>query len=146
MTSPYLIPDLKADEGCRLHAYPDPLSGGVPWTVGYGCTGQDIGPNTIWTQAQADDALSARVGTLITELARQLVWFTRISDLRQDVLVNMAYQLGLHGLMGFPHTLALVQVGDYLGASKAMLASEWAKQTPNRAKRLSQQMATNSHA
>lgn len=53
MTSPHLLDDIRRDEGCEPHAYPDPLSGGDPWTIGYGCTGPGIGPGTIWTEAQA---------------------------------------------------------------------------------------------
>lgn len=41
-------------EQCRLKAYPDPKTGGAPWTCGWGTTGTDIGPNTVWTQAYAD--------------------------------------------------------------------------------------------
>ena len=54
MTSPHLIPDLMSDEGCRLTAYPDPLSGGDPWTIGYGATGPSISKGTVWVQEQAD--------------------------------------------------------------------------------------------
>ena len=44
-------------EGCRLTAYPDPKTGGDPWTIGHGSTGPGIGPGVVWTQAQADARL-----------------------------------------------------------------------------------------
>jgi lysozyme len=50
-------------ESCRLKAYPDPKTGGAPWTVGWGATGPGINADTVWTQAEAD-----------TRLARDLVF------------------------------------------------------------------------
>lgn len=67
---------IKEWEKLKLRAYPDPLSplaksiqagkadfklDGKPWTVGYGSTGPDIGPGTVWTEEQADHRLAERV-------------------------------------------------------------------------------------
>ena len=145
MTSQYLITDLKRDEGCRLHAYPDPLSGGEPWTIGYGSTGPGIGPNTVWTQEQADDALLTRASAIEQTLTQTLDWYAGLSPLRQDCLVNMAYNMGVQGLLAFHHTLGSIAIGEWQDAHDGMLASAWAHQVPNRAKRLAQQMLTNVH-
>ena len=59
---------LKLDEGLKLTAYPDPKSGKDPWTIGYGCTGPGIGKGTVWTQAQADGAILARVHLIESQL------------------------------------------------------------------------------
>ena len=48
---------IKRFEGCDLEAYPDPKTNGEPWTIGFGSTGPGIGPDTVWTQAQADERL-----------------------------------------------------------------------------------------
>ena len=45
---------LKTWEGCRLSAYPDPASGGAPWTIGYGHTGAEVVPGLTITQEQAN--------------------------------------------------------------------------------------------
>ncbi len=45
---------LKTWEGCELSAYPDPASGGAPWTIGYGHTGPDVVPGLTISQAQAE--------------------------------------------------------------------------------------------
>lgn len=45
---------IKETESLRLVAYPDPKTGGDPWTVGYGATGEGIGPGTVWTKEHAD--------------------------------------------------------------------------------------------
>ena len=52
---------LKTWEGCRLSAYPDPASGGAPWTIGYGHTGPDVVPGLTITQQQADALLQKDV-------------------------------------------------------------------------------------
>ena len=52
---------IKRWEGCRLEAYPDPASGGEPWTIGWGATGPGIKKGVRWTQAQADDRLALDV-------------------------------------------------------------------------------------
>lgn len=134
------MPQIKADEGCRLTAYPDPLSGREPWTIGYGATGAAIGPFTVWTQDQADADLQARLEALCGSLDGKIPWWRTMALPRQAVLLNMAYQLGVGGLLGFPHMLSCAEVADYADAAEAMLDSKWAHQTPNRAKRLSGQM------
>ena len=55
---------IKRFEGCakrradgRYEAYPDPATGGAPWTIGWGSTGPDIGEGLVWTQAQCDERL-----------------------------------------------------------------------------------------
>lgn len=52
---------IKKWEGCKLTAYPDPGTGGDPWTIGWGQTGPTIRKGVVWTQAQADAALLAEV-------------------------------------------------------------------------------------
>ena len=56
--------EIKRHEGCKLEAYPDPGTGGDPWTIGYGATGPDIHPGVVWSQEQADTDLSNRLHTL----------------------------------------------------------------------------------
>ena len=135
-------PQIKQDEGCRLHSYPDPLSGGDPWTIGYGATGPDIGPATIWTQEEADTDLGVRLSVLCDSLDGALPWWIGLAAPRAAVLVNMAYNLGLNGLLGFPHMLAAAQAGKWAEAHDEMLNSAWARQVPARALRLANQMQT----
>lgn len=53
-TSPRGKALVQSFEDCILRAYPDPKTGGAPWTCGWGSTGTDIGPDTEWTQEYAD--------------------------------------------------------------------------------------------
>lgn len=128
---------LKRDEGVCEHAYYDSL-GYI--TVGCGRlldarkTGAGLRP------AEIDLLLNNDIEDRIFALTQSLPWFKTLDDARRGVIVNMAYQLGLQGLMGFQHMLAAVARGDWPAASAAMLDSEWARQTPARAQRLALQM------
>ena len=135
MTTPLLIEDLKRDEGCRLTAYKDTL--GV-WTVGYGHA--HVAPGTVWTQAQADSALDADIAIAVHDLDFRLPWWRKLDDVRQDVLAELAFNIGVEGLLGFHNTLAFVEAGNYAAASGGLLASKWARQVGARATRLAAMM------
>jgi len=78
-------------------------------------------------------------------LKTMLPFFNALGPARQDALINMAYQLGVNGLLGFNRTLHYLQRGDYELAAKEALDSIWAKQTPERAKRIAEQIKTGVH-
>lgn len=137
-----LIDDLKRDEGLRLRAYPDPLTGGAPWTIGYGHTGADVRVGTVWTRDQAEEALRADMAIAIAGLDKALPWWRRMVPVRQDVLINMAFNLGLSRLLGFANTLQKMKAGDYQGAADGMAHSLWARQVGGRAARLVTMMRT----
>ena len=61
---------------------------------------------------------------------------------RQAILISMAYQMGADGLSKFTNTLKSVATQNWHAAQAGMLASKWAKQTPNRANRHATQMLT----
>jgi lysozyme len=62
--------------------------------------------------------------------------------LRQRVLIDMAFNMGTTGLLGFTGTLARVEQRDYAGAAAGMLASRWASQVGKRATALADMMRT----
>ena len=64
------------------------------------------------------------------------------NDARKSILISMAYQMGADGLAKFNNTLKAVADQRWDDAASGMLASAWAKQTPNRAARHAQQMKT----
>ena len=66
--------------------------------------------------------------------------FPIVEDLHveaQEVVYEMCYQLGLAGFSKFKKTIQFLRLGNYEACSLEMLDSRWARQTPNRAKRLS---------
>lgn len=134
---PQLIAALKIDEGLRLTAYRDTV--GV-WTVGYGHAHVD--PGTVWTRAQAEHMLIDDVRAHNAKLYARAPWIKNLDPVRRRVLENMAFNLGIDGLLGFNNTLKAVQDGRYDDAANGMLASKWAKQVKGRAVRLAQEMRT----
>lgn len=133
-----LTRQLRGDEGVEESAYQDHLG---YWTIGVGRLidkrkGGRLRPHEI------DYLLQSDIDERIDDLSRRIPWFLNLDSARQGVLLNMSFQLGVDGLLGFKNTLAMVKSGDYDGASRGMLQSLWARQTPERAKRMSEQMRT----
>ena len=104
-------------EKCKLHAYPDPATGGKPWTIGWGATGMDIGPNTVWTQAQADADLQKRIDKLGESIDGYGVPLTCS---QKGALVSLAYNIGI-GNLGTSTLLKCLRRGDIAGASSQFL-------------------------
>jgi lysozyme len=112
--TPAGLAQLKRDEGCRLNAYQD--EGGV-WTIGYGCTGKGIGPGLVWTQAQADAELLERVAQAQVGLQRLWPHLAALDPVRQDVLINIAFNIGDVGLTHWPVTLGDAAAGRFAQAA-----------------------------
>lgn len=162
MTTPHLARDIAQDEGLRLTAYPDPESSlgkakqlgmtklqglsGAPWTIGHGHTGPEVCEGLCWTPEEAAEALRQDIATACAELDRHAPWWRSMCDARQDVLANMAFNLGWTRLSKFKNTLAAMQRHDYEAAAKGMLKSLWAKQVGRRALTLAEQMRTGARA
>jgi lysozyme len=94
------------------------------------------------TEAQAELLLILEVQRLHGELGRRLPWFAKLDEVRQAVLINMAFNLGTAGLLAFVNTLRYVKNGDYRQAAKNMLLSKWSRQVGKRADELALQMET----
>lgn len=86
---------IKRFEGCELTAYPDPGTGGAPWTIGWGATGPSIGPGVVWTQQQADARLVSDLKKYGDEVAAALgSALPRTSQRQFDALVSFHYNTG----------------------------------------------------
>jgi lysozyme len=84
-------------EGCRLLAYPDPASGGDPWTIGWGSTGHEIKRGVVWTQAQCDARLLHDLLTVYGPAVDKLL-IHDTPDREKAALVSFAYNLGATAL------------------------------------------------
>lgn len=139
--TPQLSDDLKRDEGCRTTAYEDTV--GV-WTIGYGHA--HVAPGTVWTLAQCSDALTTDIARAVALCTVHIPWWLALNDARQDVMVNLMFNMGwgdgVHGLSSFKNTLRAIEDGRYVAAAAGLLASRWAKQVKGRAIRLAAQMRT----
>lgn len=162
--------DLERHEGFRAYAYPDPLSplakkykglqwgfkparellilvkdmgeeDGRPWTVGFGDT-HGVTPDSTRTREQAERRLEQHIIEGEAALAAALPWYKDASFVTRTVLLNMAFNMGLKGLLGFKNTLRYVQNKDYEKAAHNMTLSLWYRQVGSRAKELVERMRT----
>lgn len=128
MISNQIFADLKSDEGFRSKLY---FCTAGKATIGYG-----LNLEAGITEEEAAWLLRHRLGKLYVDLERKIPNFKRYPDGVKRALINMAYQMGINGLLGFKNTLRLIDEGKYPEAAKNALKSKWATQTPNRAKRV----------
>ena len=97
---------IKRFEGCARRradgmvvAYPDPGTGGAPWTIGWGATGRDsfgggmIGPGTCWTQGQCDARLAQDLTRYAAEVAAA-IGTAPTTQAQFDALVSFHYNTG----------------------------------------------------
>ena len=114
----YALRLIKKWEGCRLTAYPDPATGGDPWTIGWGSTGKGIGPGVQWTLEQADGRLSRDVGQFMGSVERMLRVKPEPNEL--GAMTSLAYNIGL-GNFRSSTLLRKYNAGDKAGAAAEFL-------------------------
>jgi|SRR5271157_67121 len=137
-----IIDQLKRDEGFRSEVYAD--SRGFS-TIGYG---HNLDANPIkdlvvpMTVASATLILGTDVERISRFLQLRLPWVVNLDDARHGVLQNMAFNMGVPGLLEFHHDLADTQAGNYEKAAADMQASAWYTEVGERAMRLVEQMRT----
>jgi len=121
--------DLIAEEGVRLKPYLCPAG---ETTIGVGRNLDDVGI----TQDEAMEMLDNDIDRVNAQLAKALPWLeTKPPDV-QRAIANMTFQMGIGALLKFKKMLAAIQARDYNAARREALNSAWAKQTPQRAKRV----------
>jgi len=127
-----LRPRLEKNEGIRLKPYRD--SKGY-LTIGIG---RNLDTKGI-SREEADIMLGNDIIEAIDLVRHNIPWSVNLDDQRFSVLVEMAFQLGIGGLLLFRQTLGYLEKGDYELAALAMLESKWAKEdSPKRALELSE--------
>lgn len=144
-----LLKQIEVHENCRAQVYDD-------------ATGKPIGPGTVvkgtptigigLACGKGHDGLYREESLLILDrrlderehgLRAALPWFDRLDDVRQCVLIEMAFQNGVQGLLDFKDMLAAVEAGDWVRAELEMLDSRWATQAQHeRVQTLTSQMRT----
>lgn len=102
---------IKSFEGLRLDAYPDPGTGGEPWTIGVGHTGGVKKGDRI-TEAQADAFLASDLARFEKAVARLA---PKTTQAQFDALVSFAFNLG-EGALERSTLLKKHNAGDYAGA------------------------------
>ena len=136
-------------EGLKLNAYKCPAD---KWTIG---VGRNLEANPL-TEEEMLEVLK-EVGITkeiamhwlkkeIRQVKRKLAnyeWYTSQSEIRRRVLIDMAFNLGVSGLLSFRNMIGALEVGNYEVAAEEMLDSKWAEQVGKRAERLALMMKNN---
>ena len=125
-----LLESIKHHEGFVEHVYDDSL--GIP-TIGYGFAIKDL----ILQEDLCDEILLRKLRILGRSVMGKFPFFDSLPSDCKDVLMEMCYQLGVTGVSKFKKALKAMEDGDWEKAADEMLDSKWAKQTPNRAKEMS---------
>ena len=84
-----------SDGSCK--AYPDPGTGGHPWTIGYGSTGPSVNKDTVWTLEQADQALEEHILYFCTGVLQQCPNLINY-PYKLASIISFAYNVGLGNL------------------------------------------------
>lgn len=135
-----LVSDLQRDEGWRGYLYddatgkkivPGAMVQGHP-TCGWGFA-LDVAP---LTQAEAAPILAARALAVVSGLLAAIPWMASLSEPRQRAMNNMAYNLGVAGLLKFDTFLSLMEQGKFDEAADDLEGTAWYSQVGDRSKRI----------
>ncbi len=127
---------LKDDEGVRLVVYKD-TRGFLTVGVGHRVTPADmlrVGQKI--SQARADRLFAFDLDRTIVDCARELEGWVGFPGDIQEILINLAFNLGIVGLLKFERTLSYLRSKAYHDAADALVASRWYRQVGNRSKRI----------
>ena len=130
-----LLKEIKRHEGFEPRVYK--CTEGVD-TIGYGFAIKDLHLD----EDIAELILMRKIQKLLERIIVAFSWFENSPEEVKFVVTNMCYQLGVRGFSKFKQTIYYLETEQYEEASLEMLDSLWAKQTPNRAKELSEQISS----
>lgn len=130
-----LIALIKLHEGFSPRLYPDRGA----WSIGYGhnCT---TGPPL--SREAAEHIMLDDLDAAWQEVSESIPWFRNLDDVRQAVLADMSYNMGVRVLLRFVMMIDALGQRDYHRAAAEMLNSQWATQVGERARRLARMMET----
>jgi len=130
MVSLELLSSIRKHEGFRSKVYK--CSEGFD-TIGYGFAVKDL----VLDEDICNIILQRKLESLIRSIEFKFSWYADLPNAVKDVMIEMCYQLGVNGVSKFKKTIEHLKNEEWELAADEMLDSKWAKQTPNRAKALS---------
>ncbi len=136
--------ELRRDEGVKYLPYQDnsPQKNSTVG-IGHNLTAFPM-PGEIYpmTDGRVSQVLTIDLTRTFAGLDACLPWWRALDEVRQRVVANMAFNMGVDGLLTFVNTLKAIQSGNYRGAAVGMRASQWAVEVGARAVRLADAMQT----
>ncbi|WP_310633728.1 glycoside hydrolase family protein [Paraburkholderia sp.] len=138
-----LYAELRRDEGVRTTPYKD-TKGKLTVGVGHNLTASPLPAGWTYplTQAQITQLLVADVADTLAQLDARAKWWRTLSEVRQRVVANMAFNLGVDKFLGFARAIAAMKEGGWDTAADEMQSSLWFRQVGARAVRLCAAMRT----
>jgi lysozyme len=108
---------LEDREGRMHNAYPDPNTGGAPWTIGVGHTGPEVHPGLVWTDAQIDAAFAIDIKRFEKAVNDPVLYSKgiRLTQNQFDALVSMAHNVG--EIISSSTLIKRINANDFKGAS-----------------------------
>lgn len=114
---------------------------GAPWTVGFGFT-HGVTLDSRMNRITAERRLEQKILDVDSALSNVLSWYKEASYVTKTILINMAFNLGVKGLLGFRSTLTFISQKNYEQAARNMTQSLWFRQVGKRAVELTERMRT----
>lgn len=108
---------LKHFEGFRDQAYPDPATGGDPWTIGYGFT-RGVKPGDYISEIEAEARLKDEIAEFELGVIKHITHVT--TDYQLSAMVSLAYNIGLGNFQGST-VLRKHNIGEFFAAANAFL-------------------------
>ena len=130
-----LIDQIKKHEGFKPTVYED--TEGYD-TIGYGFAIKDL----YLSKEVCDIILIEKIAELKLNITKKFEWFEHSPNVIQNAVINMCYQMGISGFSKFKKTIYYLETEQYDEAATECLDSLWAKQTPNRAKEVSEAISS----
>ena len=130
-----LIDQLRIHEGVEKTVYND--SEGIP-TIGVGRNLRDRG----LSDDEIDYLLSNDIDIVVDELDKVMPWWKDLDEVRQRVLCDLVFNLGMPRFSGFKKSISYMKQQMWDQAADELLDSKWARQVGRRAQALSEMMRT----
>ena len=137
-----LVAQLKPEEGIRQFPYddatgkPPAIKGKLTIGVGRNLTDKPL------STAAIEYLLSEDISEVIQQLDVNLPWWSGLDDVRQRVLADLCFNLGIYKLLAFTITISRLRALDYAGAADALAESAWHREVGMRALKLEQMLRT----
>lgn len=131
---------LMQDEGFSPHVYKCPAG---KWTIGYG-RNVDVRGGKGVTMPEAVNMLANDIRECEDDLSGLFgaIFWDSLGQVRRNALLNMRFQLGPGGFRTFKKMVAAIKERDYGRAEQEALDSDWAEQTPARARRVADEIGS----
>jgi len=133
--------ELIRDEGIRREPYYD-TEGHLTVGIGFNLDAHKLPDGVTYplSDAEIDQLYQITADEVLGGISNYFPWWNDLDDVRQRVIANMVFNMGVNGVALFKNTIAYIKAGEYEKAASNMRKSKWFKQVKGRAVRLCKAM------